>query len=207
MSDLLVISPGGRRKRPDLGPLPAEERYDGPHHRLVMSGVARLRAAGVGVELQFLSPKWGLVTEGEPLLDYDLSLDEMGRAAAAAHLAALRLPERLSAAIAGAPISLLMLPGKYLRPLGALGAQLQPPPGGRLLAFVAPSERLTGIGVTPIYCDPALTKTFHAPNTALKGRLFQALAGGIAHDPASALAALRSDPTPETTWRLIELGR
>lgn len=213
MSDLLVISPSGRRKRPDLGLLPAVERYDGPHHRLVMSGVSTLRAAGVAVEVQFLSPKWGLVSEGEPLLDYDLSLDAMGRAKAASHLAALRLPEALAAAIAGAPLTVLLLPEKYLGPLRALAGGtpsalpcFQPPSGGRLLAFVAPSQELTGPGVTTIHCHPALTKTLRIPNTALKGRLFQALAGGIALDPASALARLRSDPTPETTWRLIEQG-
>lgn len=213
MSDLLVISPGGRRKRPDLGPLSAEERYDGPHHRLVMSGVSTLRAAGVQVELQFLSPKWGLVAEGEPILDYDVSLDAMGRAKAAAHLATLRLPEALSKAIAGAPLTVLLLPGKYLGPLRGLASGaasalpcLQPPPGGRLLAFVAPSEELAGPGVTTIHCAPALTKEFHTPNTALKGRLFQALAGGIAKGPGPALEALRSDPTPETTWRLIKSG-
>lgn len=206
MSDLLVISPSGRRKRPDLGPLPAAERYDGPHHRLVMSGVSRLRAAGVGVEVQFLSPKWGLVAEGEPLLDYDVSLDAMGRVKAAVHLAALRLPEALAAAIAGAPLTVLLLPEKYLGPLRALGATLQPRPGGRLLAFVAPSQELTGPGVTTIHCDPALTKVLHIPNTALKGRLFQALAGGIAKDPGPSLQALRSDPLPKSTWRLIKGG-
>ncbi|HLO04636.1 MAG TPA: hypothetical protein VK191_16140 [Symbiobacteriaceae bacterium] len=221
MSDLLVISPGGRRKRPDLGPLPAAERYDGPHHRLVMNGVSTLRSAGLQVEVQFLSPKWGLVEEGEPLFDYDLALAALGRAAATAHLAALRLPEALATAIARAPLAVLLLPGKYLSPLRALAGGagsaarattgplgfLQPPSGGRLLAFVAPSEHLTGPQVTTIHCDPALTGPFHAPNTALKGRLFQALAGGIALDPDPALAALRSDPTPQTAWRLIDQGR
>jgi hypothetical protein len=240
MADLLVISPGGRRKRPDLGPLSAAERYDGPHHRLVMAGVARLRAAGVAVEVQFLSPKWGLIGEAEPLLDYDLSLDAMGRAAAAAHFAGLGLPQALAAAVGRAPLSVLLLPGKYLVPLRGLapagrssqglpssalpaGQQpvaaaqdgtvdplvslLQPPPGSRVLAFVAPAEgALAGPGLTSIPCDPALTRTYHAPNTALKGRLFQALAEGIARDPAPALHALRADPTPETTWHLIDQG-
>jgi hypothetical protein len=210
MTDLLLISPGGRRKRPDLGPMLAAERYDGLHHRLVMRGVTALRAAGLRVEVRFLSPKWGLVAEEEPLLDYDLDLTAMGRAGAAAHLAALGLPEALKAALQRAPLAVLLLPGKYLTPLRALGAAhwLQPSPGGRALAFLAPSEgALPGAGLTSIPCAPALTRSFQVANTALKGRLFQALATGITRDPAPALAALRADPTPATAWRLIDQGR
>jgi hypothetical protein len=211
LSDLLIISPGGRRKRPDLGPMDAAERYDGPHHRWVMAGVQRLRAAGVGVALRFLSPAHGLVAEAEELLEYDLSLDAMGAARAASHLGALGLPAALDKAISGAPLTLLLLPGKYLRPLRALAARLSPPPGGRIIAFVAPAAvgnaLLNGPAITMLPCAPSLTATFRVPNTALKGRLCAALAAGIAIDSGPALASLRADPTPETAWRLIEAGR
>lgn len=206
LTDLLVISPGGRRKRPDLGPLPAAERYDGPHHRLVMQGITALRAAGVRVSAQFLSPKWGLVAEGEPLFDYDLDLTAFGREGAAAHLAGLRVHERLAELVEGAPLAILLLPSKYLTPLNRLGLTLQPPEHGRCLTFLAPSAGALS-GATKLPVDPALTRSFHAPNTALKGRLFQALATGIALSPSEALAALTKDPTPQTAWRLIEQGR
>jgi hypothetical protein len=228
--DLLVISPGGRKKvyapphllhyedfqnqarlhDPELDRfrLPACELYNGPHHRLVMEGVQALRSVGVRVDLRLLSPAWGLLRETEPILPYDLPLDQLNRAEAEAWLERLGLGRAIQEAVAGAGLAILLLPAKYLRPLRAAGHQLRPPQGGRLLAFVAPGDSgWTGEGVVKVSVDPALTKSFGAPNTALKGALFRALARGIAASPAERLGWLRADRSAETVWRLIAEGR
>ena len=68
MTRLLIVS-CSRAKRPDLGSLPAIDRYDGPLFRLLR----RARGAGLLIDVQvyILSAKHGLIDEGWMIHDYD----------------------------------------------------------------------------------------------------------------------------------------
>jgi hypothetical protein len=65
---LLIVS-CSRAKRPDLGSLPAIDRYDGPVFRLLR----KARAAGLlgNVEVMILSAKHGLIPADWMIRDYD----------------------------------------------------------------------------------------------------------------------------------------
>lgn len=68
MTRLLIVA-CSRAKRPDLGSMPAIDRYDGPAFRLLR----KARAAGylVDVHVYILSAKYGLIPDGWMIGDYD----------------------------------------------------------------------------------------------------------------------------------------
>ena len=71
MTRLLIVS-CSRAKRPDLGSLPAIDRYDGP----LFSLLRRARGAGLLIDVQvyILSAKHGLIDEGWMIRDYDQAM-------------------------------------------------------------------------------------------------------------------------------------
>lgn len=124
MTRLLILSCGAR-KRPDVSPLPAIERYDGPRYRTMRN----LFAAGIPrPEILILSAEFGLI-DGKVLIpDYDRVLDaNRGRA-----LIPQIAPVLADAATRHAE-AFVVAGAEYVRALRAacpLGLTLIVPPGG-----------------------------------------------------------------------------
>lgn len=60
-----IILPCSETRRPDLGNLPAVERYDGPAYRLVRSHLDR----GTSLDLLIVSAVHGLLAPDSPIID------------------------------------------------------------------------------------------------------------------------------------------
>ena len=185
---------------------PAAEMYTGDQHQYLMRGVARLRQAfgSSAVSVWILSAGYGLIPEFRSIAPYEATFNEMGRREARAWAAARRVPETLREQIAQHEATVMCLGDRYLDALGAL------PAAGdrRLICFAKESLRATieSSGGVFFAAGTAQTSQYGAGNVALKGRLFELLARGIAAEGQPSWHALLGDTSESTVATLIQAG-
>ena len=131
----LLVLACSARKRPDAGPLPAVERYDGPAYRVLRKYLRATRDAGLAVRI--LSARHGLIRGDEPVADYDQRLTAARARELAPAVSAAVLAEH-EALRPGA--TLLCLGRLYLGCVGEVGdlpgAELAAAGQGRKLAHL-----------------------------------------------------------------------
>lgn len=67
----LLLMACSRRKRPDSGPMPAIDRYDGPAFRVVRRYLRQSPTGASKLDVQILSAAYGLIPSTHSIVDYD----------------------------------------------------------------------------------------------------------------------------------------
>lgn len=185
---------------------PASEMYTGEQHLHLMRGVARLRQAFgfSAVSVWILSAGYGLIPEFRSIAPYEVTFNDMGRPDARAWAEARRVPATLREKIAQHEATVMCLGDRYLDALGALPAAED----RRLIFFAKESFRakIESLGGVFFAVGKEQTSQYGAGNVALKGRLFELLAYGMATKGEPSWHALLADTSESTVATLIEAG-
>jgi hypothetical protein len=158
--------------------------YTGLQHRWVMQGITRLRGASGPkiVDVKIVSAGYGLLDEKDRIAPYNVTFKEMPRDQVRAWARHLRIAANVRKAIRGYHFVVFLLGADYLE---TLGPPVRAGRGQRLIFFAPPTavDRLAGDGVVVLPAGRAEGKTYGAPLTALKGKMFLGLATALSRRP------------------------
>jgi len=150
--------------------------YTGQQHWLLQRGLERLRLLGsqITTDLRIISAGYGLLNEGDLIVPYEVTFNDMSAAERRHWSRHLRLAQDVRKALAGAQVVVFLLGARYLDAI----LPLQPLPGQRFMFFASEHEarRLAGPGVTLVPSGLKEARLFGAGLTSLKGRMFELLA-------------------------------
>jgi hypothetical protein len=192
------------RERLKQWELSAVKLYKGPQHVEMMRGVQTLRQhlGERACEVNIISAGYGLVSEHQQLVPYEVTFAGQKPAAIMANAEKLRIPFRLQEAVAPFPLVVFLLGKEYLfstRP------PLRPRSGQRFLYFVPASSTdiVETANATVVFAgDPEISK-YGGTKYSVKGKLFQLLTQGLVSNPER-WNALLEDNTQETATFLME---
>lgn len=180
--------------------------YTGDQHRYLMEGVRALRAAcpGLEVDVRIVSAGYGLLQEHEDIAPYEVTFNDMGRREARAWATRQGVPRALDEAARDAAGIVCCLGERYMDAIGAPS----PRPIWQVF-FAKPDMRddVAAVGGVFVPSGRAEATRYGAGLVALKGRMFQRLARGLASADEERMRLWMQAPTTETTVDLIERGR
>jgi hypothetical protein len=186
---------------------PAGLMYTGDQHRLVMVGVDALRERfGAGaVTLWIVSAGYGLVSEDRMIVPYNVTFKTMGRRAAREWAQRRTIPQSVRTAIARRPLTVVLLGEDYLR---AVEPPVEPSPGERVVFVAKPAlkEQLGAPRVTVVPVAKQDARRYHAGYVALKGRMFELWAKGLARKGPKLWQQVCDDSTPVSFMAAVEIG-
>lgn len=198
-----------RQRERALAPFltPAGRLYTGQQHVQVMRGVERLRRQhGPGsVAVRIVSAGYGVVSEDRPLAPYEVTFNDMGRREAREWGRHLGIARDLRHAIEGQPLVVFLLGARYL---DAVEPPVLPMPGQRLVFLASPAgvDELSAPGVTVVPAGRAEASRYRSGTVALKGRMFDLFARGLAGGGEAVWKAILADDTPASFLQAVELG-
>jgi len=182
------------------------ELYAGNHHRYTLQGVETLRRVygRAAVDLRIISAGYGLLGENDLIVPYDVTFEQMTAHQSKAWGLRLGLPQAVRKAIRGYPLVVFLLGERYLR-------VIDPPidrASQRLVFLVKPdlARMFRRPGVTTIPLSVEESKKFRASTIALKGRMFDLFARGLAAQRGRLWPALLDDSTPVAFLRAVNIG-
>lgn len=185
---------------------PAAALYTGMQHRHLMRGIDRLRRryGRETVELKIISAGYGLVDENRLLVPYEATFEEMSRTEARAWARALGIAAAVRESLTGRTLVVVLLGARYLE---AIEPPLRPETAQRIvfLARADMRERLDAPGVTVVPVGKVEAARYHAGHVALKGRMFDLFAAGLAAEP-SLWRAVHEDRSGRAFIRTVERG-
>jgi len=184
--------------------LPAVQLYTGPQHLGMMNGVQVLRqhSGARACEVKIISAGYGLVTENQPLVPYEVTFSGLRPREILKRALELEIPTRLQSATAEFPLVVFLLGKDYLYSAQPL---LRPKSGQRFLFFTSPdmAHIVEAARTTVVHAGKPEAQKYGASTLSLKGRMFQLLAQGLAHHPGKWVELLNDD-TPGTATFLME---
>ncbi|MGO8751897.1 MAG: hypothetical protein ACLQNE_38635 [Thermoguttaceae bacterium] len=194
-----------RRREAELAgwALPASRLYTGWQHRYMMNGVDALRHkfGFATCSVKIISAGYGLVDEEQSLVPYDATFQ--GKPSKWIHDRAqcLGIPTALRKALHGFDAVLFLLGKEYL-----LATHPPVPPSTKQRLVFLTSNCQMRFHSSSIIVPAGRDQTrFGAGAVALKGKMFELFALGLARHPDS-WGRLLADKTPGTVVSLIEAG-
>ena len=185
--------------------LPAWRMYSGQQHKQLMAGVRVLRAAGVEVLLSIVSAGYGLLSEHELILPYEVTFAEMSKGSARAWSQQLRIAEAVRQVVLQHSLVVFLLGERYL---DSIKPPLLPAEHQRFIFLTRPSSvaTLSSERVTAVPAGKAEASRWGAGLIALKGRMFRLFSTGLAEMGVGLYGQLLEDSTAATFELLMEKG-
>ena len=196
-----------RRREQELQSLAcaAADLYAGDQHRYVMTalGLLRKRFGADAARLWIVSAGYGLVTERQQLIPYEVTFNTMSVREMRSWAQHLGLSQAVRDAVSTVPLVFFLLGDRYLSAIAPLPS---PTPSQRFVYFTKPSRKadLVRSGVTAISAGGAEAARFGAGYVALKGKMFWRLATGFVREGDSLLEAVRLDDTGRAIERAFQ---
>lgn len=193
------------RKRAELDrwKLPAAQLYTGWQHKYMMRGVAvlRHRFGDDACSVSIISAGYGLVAERQSLVPYEMTFQGKGETEIRKRAKSLQIPFAIREVIQGFEAVLFLLGKEYLSSVDLPLESLQ---NQKLIYFTSNSKLRFGARSIVVPAGKPETR-FGAGTVALKGKMFELFAYGLAKTPAAWRRVLL-DPTPKTVLSLMESG-
>lgn len=150
--------------------LPSAKMYIGDGHNFVRQGIQTLRAHGYTVSHFILSAGYGLLSEAELIVPYEVTFSGVSKSQIRERGQRLRLQDQLIAFAKGHDRVILILGREYLEALG-LPLPIQALP--QTLAYIAPSfVKRIGQGVETISIGQAERREIGAYSSSAKEKRF-----------------------------------
>jgi hypothetical protein len=145
--------------------------YRGEGHKLVRSGVQKLRQSGYGVSHYILSAGYGLISEDAVIVPYNVSFSDMSSTNVKIRGQRLSLRSKLTSRAENHDRLIIILGRKYLQ---AIGLPIEADGIPRTLIYVAPSlAGRVGSGITSVPVGQVEAGRIGAYSTYAKEMMFQ----------------------------------
>jgi hypothetical protein len=184
--------------------LPAGRIYTGRQHQYMMNGVDLLRRKfGISsCSVKIISAGYGLVDEEQAIVPYEATFQRKSLNWIRDRARHLGIPEQLRAAVQGYECVMFLLGKQYLL---SISPPLRPVGRERLVFFT--SDAQLPFDPSSIIVPAGRAEThLGAATVALKGKMFEHFAVGLCRFPEM-WDSLRSDGTPSSVLKLIEIGQ
>jgi hypothetical protein len=186
---------------------PAAAMYTGQQHIHLRVGVRALRDrfGRDAVSLWIVSAGYGVVSEDRVIAPYNVTFNAMGRRPAVEWARRLDIPGSIRTAVADSPLVVFLLGEEYLR---AVQPAVVLPTGGRVVFVAKPALRhqLEALGATVVPVGREDARRYGSGYVALKGRMFELFAKGLAKEGMGLWRDVCDDPTPRSFRTAVEIG-
>lgn len=175
---------------------PAAEMYTGQQHRHLMTGLKEVRkvygAAVVG--LHIISAGYGLLTEDDVIVPYNVTFQGLKRKEILARSNSLQIHERVETLIAGYDLVFFLLGKEYVQ---ALQLPFAVPDTVTQIFLLGDTHRRLIPDLPNIHFVPAgesLRSELNTTQTALKGFVFKKICERVCHNGLPVFEKIRYDP-------------